>query len=99
MAEKKGRMEEDAEEEEELIFPLWEKHMLDLKSQSLALIGIKRMEGRGGGRGGRARGKEMLWLLLMIYCLKWERCSAGCVLFRTFKASGLRQRPLKHFIR
>lgn len=30
MAEK--REEEDAEEEEELIFPLWEKHMLDLES-------------------------------------------------------------------
>lgn len=47
------REEEDAEEEEELIFPLWEKHMLDLKSwresSHLALIGIKRVEGGGGG--------------------------------------------------
>lgn len=45
MAEK--REEEDAEEEEELIFPLWEKHMLDLKSwresSHLALIGIKKV--------------------------------------------------------
>ena len=49
MAEK--REEEDAEEEEELIFPLWEKHMLDLKSwkesSHLALIGIKRVGGSG----------------------------------------------------
>lgn len=51
MAEK--REEEDAEEEEELIFPLWEKHMLDLKSwresSHLALIGIKRVGGERKG--------------------------------------------------
>lgn len=50
------REEEDAEEEE-LIFPLWEKHMLDLKSRSLALIGIKRMEG-SRGEGERERERE-----------------------------------------
>ena len=87
MAEK--REEEDAEEEEELIFPLWEKHMLDLKSwresSHLALIGIKRV-GRGAER---MRGKEMPWLLLMIYCLKCERCFGGCLSFKTFSGSSL----------
>lgn len=50
------REKEDAEEEEELIFPLWEKHMLDLKSwresSHHALIGIK---GEGGGEDLRER--------------------------------------------
>lgn len=70
------------EEEEELIFPLWEKHMLDLKSwresSHLALIGIKRV----GGRAERMRGKEMPRLLLMIYCVKCERRYGGCLSFK-----------------
>lgn len=93
MAEK--REEEDAEEEEELIFPLWEKHMLDLKSwresSHLALIGIKRVGGETG-RAERMRGKEMPWLLLMIYCVKCERCFGGCLSFRTFSRSSLQYR-------
>lgn len=93
------REEEDAEEEEELIFPLWEKHMLDLKSwresSHLALIGIKRVERKeeGGWGAERMRGKEMPWLLLMIYCLKCERCFGGCLSFKTLSGSSLRQAP------
>lgn len=87
LAEKKE--EEDAEEEEELIFPLWEKHMLDLKSwresSHLALIGIKREVVVTEG----VRGKEMPWLLLMIYCLKCERCSGGCLSFKTLSRASL----------
>lgn len=60
------REEEDAEEEEELIFPLWEKHMLDLKSwresSHLALIGIKRVERKeeGGGSGKDERERDAM---------------------------------------
>ena len=39
------------------------------------------------------RGKEMPWLLLMIYCLKCERCFGGCLSFKTLSGSSLRQAP------
>lgn len=64
--------------------------MLDLKSwresSHLALIGIKRM---GGGEGAteRMRGREMPWLLLMIYCLKCEWCFGGCISFKLLSRS------------
>lgn len=62
MAEK--REEEDAEEEEELIFPLWEKHMLDLKSwresSHLALIGIKKVVVVEGGSGKDERERDAM---------------------------------------
>lgn len=77
---KEGRKEEEdaEEEEEELIFPLWEKHMLDLQSwresSHLALIGTVRGGGAAAVGGGEdERHREMLRLLLMIYCLKRER--------------------------
>lgn len=86
-----GEREEEDDEEEELIFPLWEKHMLDLKSwresSHLALIGIKRMGGKREME--RMRGRAMLWLLLMIYCLKCEWCFGGYLSFETFGGSPL----------
>ena len=33
----------------------------------------------------------MPWLLLMIYCLKSEQCSGGCLSFKTFSRSSLQQ--------
>lgn len=90
---RRKREEEDAEEEEELIFPLWEKHMLDLKSwresSHLALIGIKRvvLVVVGGGEWGCGYGgRELPWLLLMIYCLKCERCFGESSSIQTLSA-------------
>lgn len=62
--------------------------MLDLKSwresSHLALIGIKRVVlvlVEVGGWGG-----ELPWLLLMIYCLKCERCFGESSSFQTLSA-------------